>query len=189
MQHAWQRALGLLTAATLLAGCYVGEGDFVVFRVAVDETVVSDACFTEDDPRPLEDELSSSSYLTPRTWVVYYGNDRVLLDAAGVSIGGEETADGFEFLGHTIDVSYEGIDNLEAKVTVTTTTTLNIEQSGSAISGEVLDVVSTTCDFLTATPSAGLCSATSNCELRSKFSGVELDDVDIDSPINRPNPL
>jgi hypothetical protein len=186
------RPLQLIATLPLLAitsGCYVEEGDFLVFRVAIQETVVADACFTEDDPRPLEDELSSSSYLTPLTWVIYHGTENVILDAAGVSIGGEETADGFEFLGHTVDVSYEGIDNLEAKVTVTTETTLNIAQSGSAISGEVLDVVSTTCDFLTATPSSGLCSATSNCERRSKFAGVELDDVNVDSTINRPNPL
>lgn len=184
------QALGLLLAAPLMAGCGVGEGDYVVFRVAVESTVIADACFTEDDPRPIEDQLSSSSYLTPVTWVIYYGaGDKVVLDAAGVSIGGEETSDGFDFKAHTVDVSYDGINNLEAKVTVTTETTLNVAQSGSAIAGEVLDVITTTCDFLTATPSSGLCTAISNCEQRTKFAGVELDGVNIDTTINQPNPL
>lgn len=179
-----------LAFALLLPACTVGEGDYVVFRVAVEERVTADACFTEDDPRPLEDELSSSSYLTPLTWVIYYGaGDKVVLDASGTSLGGEETSDGFDFTAHTVNVSYDGIDNREAKVTVTTKTTVNIAQSGSAMSGEVLDVITTTCDFLTATPSSGLCMAISNCERRAKFSGVELDDVRVDTTINRPNPL
>lgn len=184
----WAPALALL--APLVGGCGVGEGDYVVFRVAVSEVQISPACFTEDDPEPLEDQLSSSSYLTPLTWVIYYGaGDQVLLDAAGVSVGGEETADGFTFVGHDVDVTYAGIDNLEAKVTVTTATTVTIEESGSAIQGEAVDVVTTTCDFLTATPSSGLCSAISNCERRAKFAGVELDDVRIGTATDRSNPL
>lgn len=180
----------LLLAPLLATGCYVGEGDFQVYRVAVGDTVTADACFTEDDPRPLEDELSSSSYFAAQTWTIFYGaGDKVILDAAGVSIGGEETSGGFEFTGYTVDVSYDGIDNLEAKVTVTTTTNLNIEESGDGISGEVVDLIVTTCDFLTATPSSGLCQATSNCERRTPFAGVEIDDVNVDTTVNRPNPL
>ncbi len=186
-----RRALAMLLAAPLLGGCYdVGEGDVVVFRVAVEEQVVASGCFTEDAPEPLEDQLSSSSYLTPVTWVVYYGaGDKVLLDANGVSIGGEENSDGFVFTGHTVDVEYEGTNNSEAKVTITTETTVRIDQSGDAVSGEILDVVSTSCDFLTATPSPGLCSAIDDCERRSAFSGVMLDDVELDETINRDNPI
>ncbi len=185
----WLVAL-LAVGAPSMAGCTVDEGDFIVFRVGVEEQVIADACFTEEEPRPPEDVLSSSSYLTPLTWVIYYGaGDKVVLDAAGISIGGEETSGGFEFTGHTVDVSFDGIDNLEAKVTVTTVTTVNMDQSGSAVAGEILDVVTTTCDFLTATPSSGLCTAISNCERRTKFAGVQLDDVDIDTTINQPNPL
>ena len=179
-----------LLATPLLGGCYVGEGDYVVFRVAVEEIQIADGCYDEDNPRPLEEELSNDSFLSPLTWVVYYGaGDKVILDDGSNSIGGEENTDGFLFTGHDIDVSYAGIDNLEAKVTVTTTTTVDVQQSGSAIQGEVLSVISITCDFLTATPSSGLCEAISNCEQRAKFAGVELDDVDIDTTINRPNPL
>lgn len=188
MLKAWAR--GLFLIAPLLGGCGVGEGDYVVFRVAVAEVQISPACFPEDDPEPLEDQLSSSTYLTPLTWVIYYGaGDKVLLDAAGISIGGEETADGFTFVGHDVDVTYGGIDNLEAKITVTTATTVTIEESGTAIQGEAVDVVTTTCDFLTATPSSGLCSAISNCERRTKFSGVELEDVRVGTVTDRSNPL
>ncbi len=184
------RILGFCALASVVGGCTVGEGDYVLFRVAIGEIEISSGCFTEDDPQPLEDQLSSSSYLTPLTWVVYYGaGDQVILDAAGTSVGGEETSDGFTFVGYDVDVSYDGIDNLEAKVTVTTQTTVTIEQSGTAIQGTIVEVETTTCNFLTATPSPGLCEATSNCERRASFAGVELDDVDVDTTINRANPL
>jgi hypothetical protein len=185
-----RRFLALVLAVPLMAGCYVGEGDYVVFRVAVERTVIADPCFTEDNPRPPEEAASSSSFLTPLTWTIYYGaGDKVVLDAAGVGLGGEETSEGFEFKAHTVNVDYDGINNLEAKITVTTETTLNIKQSGASMNGEVLDVVTTACDFLTATPSSGLCTAISNCERRTKFTGVELDDVNVDTTINEPNPI
>ena len=180
----------VLALAMLSTGCFVDAGDYVVFRVAVEETVISDGCFTEDNPRPVEDELSSNTFLTAGTWVIYYGaGDQVVLDTGMVSIGGEEDFGEYTFVGHSVDVDYRGIDNLEAKVTTTTETTIAIDQSGSAIQGDVVNVVAVTCDFLTATPSGGLCAATSDCETRAKFSGVELDDVALDSGVDRPNPL
>lgn len=181
--------LRLATALPLIAGCGVSEGEMLVFRIALEEQIISDGCFDEDNPRPEEDALSSSSYLTPLTWVVYVGaNDKLILDAAGVSIGGEETSDGFTFIGHTIDVDYEGTDNAEAKVTIITETTVTMDTDGTAVKGDFLDVVTASCDFLTATPSSGLCIDISNCERRAKFVGVQID-ADLNTTINAPNPL
>jgi hypothetical protein len=193
-REGWAAAAALAATAWGVMGCGVAEGDYRVYRVSVERTIVADACYVESmSPEVIraqqEEQQSSASLLTPVTYVIYYGaGDHLVLDAAGVSIRGEETSDGFEFVADTIDVEYAGVDQSEAKITVTTHTTVTMEVDGSAVKGERLDAVTTTCDFLTATPSGGLCDQVTDCTRRTPFFGVELEDVDVSTVINRPNP-
>jgi hypothetical protein len=190
-------ALGLALAALAgcLSGCGVEEGDYRVFRVGVERTQISDACYDPEEMNPqeiveqMEEQGSSSSQLTPETWVIYYGaGDHIVLDAAGASFTGEENSDGFEFIADVIDVQYDGIDQSEAKITITNHITLTMEVDGDAVQGERLESQTTTCDFLTATPSAGLCEQVTDCSRTTKFFGVELEDIELNTAINRPNP-
>lgn len=179
-----------LIAPVALMGCGVGPGDYRVYRVGLEATQVSPLCyFPEEEPPPeLAQDVQTS--LAPTTMVIYFAaGDRVLLDFDGLSFEGDSGGDGFEFEASTVDVSYVGEDRLEARVAVVTTTSIDMEVDGDAVAGDIVSTDRFLCDFLTATPSPGLCEATPDCERRTRFSGVELHDVELTSGINEDNPI
>lgn len=179
-----------LLGLPLVTGCGIGEGDFIVYRVAVEALTETDSCYFPDEEKPPNVAEDADTHLVPQTWVIYYAQgDRLLLDLNGASLEGEETDDGFAFVAHAVDVDYVGIDKQEAKVTVVSRASVDMQVDGAAIAGDLVQLVSTRCDFLIATPSPGLCEATPDCERRAAFSGVRLDDVDVKSIVDEPNPF
>jgi len=168
----------------------VGPGDYRVFRVGIGAVEVSPECFFPDEEVPEDIASDNNTFFAPETMVMFYGaGDRMLLDAQGVSYEGESGGDGFVFTAYDIDVDYVGIDNNEAQVTITTEAVVNMKVSGDAVSGDFTATDVYRCEFLTATPSPGLCQDTPACIRRALFSGVEIDDVDIVSGVDDPNPF
>jgi hypothetical protein len=97
---------------------------------------------------------------------------------------GEDSDDGFLFTSHSIDVSYVGVEQQEAKITEDTVREVDMVVDGSAIAGELRETRKIDCTFLTATPSAGVCEAIPDCVQTRTFSGVELDDVELTSGVD-----
>jgi len=177
-------AAALITAAT---GCGVSPGDYLVFRINLGEAAVSDSCYGDDGP-PEDVADDSDSFRQPQTWVIYYGaGDELVLDASGFSLQGEETGDGFEFVADQIDVTYAGVDQQEARVNEQTTTTVTMNTDGDAVEGNIVALMKVTCDFLTAAPTPGVCSEVPDCTQTSPFSGVKLEDVQLEEGVDRPN--
>jgi len=168
----------------------VGPGDYRVFRVGVGALEVSPECFFPEEEVPEDIASDTDTFFAPTTMVMYYGaGERVLLDANGVSYEGETGGDGFVFTAYDVDVSYVGIDNNEAQITVTNEALVNMTLDGDAVSGDFTSTEVYRCEFLTAAPSPGLCEATPDCVRRALFSGVEIDDVEVVSGIDDPNPF
>jgi hypothetical protein len=174
-----------LVAAT---GCGISPGDYIVYRVNVGEQSESSGCYyPEEEPSPdLADD--SDSFRASQTWVVYYAaGDEIMLDAVGTALRGEETGDGFEFVADQIDVTYAGIDQQEARIAAQTRITITMNTDGDAVDGEIVSLTKTSCDFLTAAPSPGICEDIPDCTRTSPFSGVKLEDVRLEEGVDRPN--
>lgn len=168
----------------------VGPGDYRVFRVGISALEVSPECYFPDEEPPADVASDSNTFFAPDTMVMWYGaGDRMLLDAQGISYEGQTGGDGFIFTAYDVDVSYVGIDNNEAQVSITTEAIVNMNVSGDAVSGDFTSTDIYRCEFLTATPSPGLCQNTPDCVRRALFSGVEIDDVDVVSGVDDPNPF
>ncbi len=168
----------------------VGPGEVRVFRVGISAVEISPECYFPDEEVPEDVASDNNTFFAPSTMVMYYGfGDRMLLDAQGVSYEGKTGGDGFIFTAYDVDVDYVGIDNNEAQVTVTTEAVVNMEVSGDAVGGDFTATEIYRCEFLTATPSGGLCQDTPNCVRRALFSGVEIDDADVVSDVDDPNPF
>lgn len=180
----WSSMVAMLGVAT---GCGVSPGDYIVYRVNVGESELSDACFGDDGP-PDDIADDDDSFRDPQTWVIYYAaGDEIMLDAAGVALRGGEADGGFQFIADQIDVSYVGIDQQEARINEQTTITITMNTDGDAVAGDIVAVSTVQCDFLTAAPSPGLCSEVEDCTQTNVFSGVKLEDVRLEEGVDRPN--
>jgi hypothetical protein len=184
MRGAWW-----LAALPLLTACGVEEGDYLVYRVNVSAFTSSDSCYPMMMV-PVDQAEDSNSLRQGQTWVLYLAAaDKLVLDAAGQALRGAESDDGYLFRGDEIDVTYVGDEQREAKVTAQIKTTINMFTDGSAVNGEVTRAETLKCDFLTATPSPGVCQAIPDCLREASFSGVELDDVELTEGVDRNPPL
>lgn len=182
-------ALAILLATS--TGCpSVGPGDYRVFRVGISSVEVAPECFFPEEEPPADLAEDTNTFFTPETMVIYFGvGDRILLDAQDLTYEGGPGGDGFVFTAFGVDVSYLGANNDEAQVTITTESTVNITLDGAAVAGDFVSTDVYRCEFLTATPSDGLCEDTPDCVRRATFSGVEVDDVAVVSSVDDPNPF
>jgi len=176
-------------SVALLSGCGIEAGDYVVYRVSVSAPSLSAGCYYPDEDPPPNEAEDSDSYGQSQTWVVYRGtDDRLVLDAAGVAHGGSDSDEGYRFESNDIDVTYVGIDQQEAKVTLVTEVVIDLLVDDAAISGQHVTRASTKCDFLTATPSPGLCEDIPDCVRSRTVAGVVLEEVELTSDVDPPNP-
>lgn len=179
------RAWIVLALAALTVACEPSEGDYIVFRVNVSSFESGAACFGEDGTPPPNEALDENTLRTGQTWVLYVGlSDRLILDAAGQALRGDSSDDGYAFVADDIDVTYVGVDQREVKVTEQITTTVDMLTDGSAVSGSITAVETTSCDFLVANPSSGLCGLVPTCTRTASFAGVELDDVELTESVD-----
>src|SRR5690606_33787232 len=106
-----------MALALLLSACGTEPGDYVVYRVSVSAFSPSASCFPNEmvPPDLAEDD---DTVRAGQTWVLYLGSsDKLVLDAGGQALRGEESDEGYLFRGDQIDVTYVGEDQREAKVT------------------------------------------------------------------------
>ncbi len=176
-------------ALLLSTGCGgVSPGDYIVYRVNVGTESLTEACYFPDETPPEDVAQDSNSFRNSQTWVIYFAaGDETVLDAAGVAMRGDKGGDGFEFSADQIDVSYVGIDQQEAKITAQTTIFVAMNTDGDAVDGTITSTTKTSCDFLTAAPSTGLCEQVPDCVGTRPFAGVKLDDVNLKEVVDRPN--
>lgn len=181
---------GALTAAALLlSACGYAPGDYIVYRLGLTQERLSDGCYPLGGPPPGVDE-SSSTHHTPATWVLYFAtDDRVVLDIESNTLDGTETDDGYEFDGYTVDTSYIGTDQQEAKVTVVQRDSVVMTVDGTVIEGQLTHHTHTECLPLDSSASPGICNDVDDCVRTRDFTGVQLVDVDLESGVDKPNPF
>jgi hypothetical protein len=176
-------------AVALGTGCGYEPGDYIVFRVNLSAAAQSDGCYYPDDGPDPGEEDSSNSQLAPATWVLYFApGDRVVLDTQGGTLTGETADEGFGFVGYAVDTSYLGVDQEEAKVTQVQETTVQLDIDGDVVSGEHQVLTEVSCEYLVPTPSVG-CTEIPDCRRKREVHGVVLDDVEVESGVDRPNPI
>lgn len=181
------RWMGMACAALLVA-CGPEPGDYLVYRVSVSAFTSSASCYP-DEMVPPDEADDRDSLRTGETWVLYVGSgDKLVLDAGGQALRGDESDDGYLFRGDQIDVTYVGEEQREAKITEQTTTLLNMITDGSAVRGDIDQTSVLDCTFLTAAPSPGVCNMRPSCSRSATFAGVELDDVELTEGVDRTPP-
>jgi hypothetical protein len=180
----------LLLLAPLCVGCGLTEGELVLYRVSIEPETLSIDCYYPEEVAPPNVVDDDSTFRATNTFGIYRGpDDGVVLDAGPFSLPGTETDEGYEFAGHQIDTTYLGMDNLEAKLSVVTTIRITVLVDGSSIEGDVATVEQERCDFLTATPSPGLCERVPDCVRSARYVGVQLDDAAVANYVDKPNPI
>ncbi len=184
-----KRGLVVLAAAAA-GGCGIHEGDFVVYRVSAEPFTVSPACYYPEEVPPPSEANDSSTFRSSATFAIYRTtNDVLVLDTGSAALPGGESDEGYEFVGYQIDTTYLGMNNLEAKVSIVSTNRITMVVDGSSIEGDISIIESQKCDFLTATPSPGLCEKVPDCERTAHYVGVELDDTALRNYVDKPNPI
>lgn len=178
-------AVGALMGAGALMGCGgLSPGDYEVYRVAFGTMKESQGCFTNQQlPGPLPDVASDTSDLrATATWILYAGpDDKLYLDTGAVTIEGQETDDGYEFVGKLVDVMFDMPDGTGSKRTTTITTTVSITTDGNAISGEAEEKRSFACVGSTCGTKLETCSHT------TPFVGTYVEDVQLNYDIAPPS--
>jgi len=174
------RKITLLTAlfGTLAACTTVGNGDYVVYRVALGDTNSSSDCFGEDG-EDIETRNDESSFLPSQSFALYRVVDTYYMDFGEFVITGTKTGSQFDFSGDNVDRSYFGADD-ENEETDTDEINVTFTVSGASISGTYETVTSFTCD-------GPDCSEGSDftCTGSSPFFGSEVRDVDLEWNIDR----
>src|SRR5688572_29462258 len=99
----------VLGAANALAGCGgIGPGDYVVYRMAFQQTERSADCYGSTEV-PIDDQDDSSSLFEAGTFVLYVAADETpYLDVGEFSLKGSDLGSGeYKFDGDSVDVSIE----------------------------------------------------------------------------------
>jgi hypothetical protein len=164
-------ALGVLTA-----GCGLGPGDYVMYRVASSEQDKSVGCYYPANDVPPDEKSDSSTFRTSATFIIYANatdEDAYYLDTGDGTIEGIESDAGYTFSGKDVDVNYTMPDGTGDKLTTTHTVTVELAVDGKSISGTHTDKTTYKC--------AGACTQppTPSCTVTTTFKGSEIDDVQL----------
>jgi hypothetical protein len=163
-------ALGVLTA-----GCGIGPGDYIMYRVAASEQDRSTGCYGDTIPPNVKSD--SSTFRSSSTWIIYANateEDAYYLDIGDATMEGVESDAGYTFSGKTIDIEYTMPDGTGDKLTTTNTVTIEMAVSGASISGTATDKTTYKC--------AGTCPPPiiPSCTITTEFKGSEIDGVDLE---------
>ncbi len=173
-------ALGL--APLLGCGDSLSPGDYRIYKMAFQTATESLGCFAKNTPDP-NISSDSNSTLSTDTWVMTTDtSDNVFLDLGKVTLQGTPTDAGYTFKGEVVDVQFEANDSTRTKETFTTTTTIDVTIDGKSIGGSTTGTVAYRCS----TPSATKACPNplpSDCSTTNKFSGTEVDDVELEYPV------
>jgi hypothetical protein len=163
----------MLFATAALNACGIGEGDYIIYRVAFGETEQDQACFAGGVVPPSEAEDSTTAF-TAGTFILYMGpEDSFYLDTGNETLEGKETDDGYKFEGRDIDVNYSGINN-DTRESTTRVTEVKFDVDGALIDGKMTVTTDRTC-------SGSACPDPPNyyCKETTPFIGSEIEDVEL----------
>lgn len=154
-----------------VAGCGLGPGDHVFYRVASEAAVSDKSCFQNGTiPDSIKDD--SSTVLGGSTVVLYITGDKLAeLDTGSLVLEGDKADKGYRFNGQTVDVSYPANG---LKTTSKVDVTINMTISGSTISGTTTTITSDACEGVGCPMDAN-----HSCTTTAQFKGVEIDDAEV----------
>ena len=164
-----------LALSVLTAGCGIGPGDYVMYKVAFTEEEQSTGCYGDSIPPNVKSD--SSTFRSTDTWFIYANSveeDVYYLEAGQGTLEGVPSDTGYTFSGKSIDVEYTVPDGTGDKLTTTQTVTIELTVDGSSVSGTVTDKTTHKC--------SGACTgpAIPTCTITSTFKGSEVNSVSLE---------
>jgi hypothetical protein len=165
--------LGLTATASIgAAGCGLGAGDHVFYRVAVANTVSDKSCYKNDTiPDSVKDDSTNLS--GGSTFILYLNADKTAeLDTGSLVVNGQKTDTGYAFSGESINVEYP-IDGI--KTTATTQIDITLTIDGKTVTGTTKTVTSSKCEGSACPPDFN----TQSCTKTNNFKGVEIEDAEV----------
>jgi hypothetical protein len=173
-------ALGLAP----LPGCggSLSPGDYRIYKMDLQTATKSNGCYPLNAPDP-NSKFDTDSTLSTATWVMTTDtSDNVFLDLGKVTLQGTPTDAGYTFKGDQVNVEFEDDDITKTKTTVTTTIVIDVTIDGKSIGGTATTTGSYRCSSPTATMPCPN-PLPSDCSASQKFSGTEVDDVELEYPV------
>ncbi|MGB1016393.1 MAG: hypothetical protein ACPG4T_19805 [Nannocystaceae bacterium] len=170
-----RRLLSVLALAgvALTTSCTFGPGDYKVYTLAMSGEVLDPSCYA-DAMIPDSTSMDTSTYLASGTYYLFAGPEEIFyLDNGAAIIEGTKSDSGYEFVGASTDVEYNG--DLRSQTDIRTTVAFNTD--GKGVSGTVVVQTNTSCTGGDACPNPTICRATTN------FVGAEVTDADIEHQI------
>lgn len=158
-------------AAALLgvAGCGIGPGDHVFYRVATEASKPQASCY-QDNMIPASIKDDTSTLRGGSTFILYITGDKAAeLDTGSLVLTGAETDTGYKFTGQSVNIEYP-VDGV--KTTATTDVTVNLTIDGSTITGDSTTVTSSKCEGA----ACPMNFTAKNCTSTGSFKGVEIDE-------------
>ena len=157
-------------------------GDYRIYKMDLQTATKSNGCYPLNAPDP-NSKFDTDSTLGTATWVMTTDtSDNVFLDLGKVTLQGTPTDAGFTFKGDQVNVEFEADDITKIKTTVTTTILIDVTIDGKSIGGTATTTGSYRCSSPTATMPCPN-PLPSDCSASQKFSGTEVDDVELEYPV------
>jgi len=173
-------ALGLAP----MLGCSdaLKPGDYRIYKMDLQSSTKSLGCYPMNTADP-DSKFDSNTLLTSETWVMTTDtSDNVFLDLGKDTLQGTPTDAGYTFKGEKIDVQFEADDISRTKTTITSTIVIDVTVDGKSIGGTATGTVAYRCSSPTATMPC-LNPPPSDCSTTNKFSGTQVDDVELEYPV------
>ncbi|MCA9625586.1 MAG: hypothetical protein KC731_41475 [Myxococcales bacterium] len=169
-------AVGALVAASSCGG--IGPGDYIVYRIAFQESQLSEDCFAPA-MIPVDEKDDSSSLFTSGTFILYVGaDDTPYLDLGATTLAGTDTGGGaYQFSGDALDVSYQG-DMQEIRLENRTSIVVDLTVDGDLIDGQVSETQQQSCSGATCPD-----PPSSSCTQVTPFVGGRVEDVQLNHEV------
>ena len=170
-------ALGLaaLGFGTVIGGCNgaLSPGDYRLYKMEFIAPTKSTGCFFPEKGPDANSGSDSDTTLATDLWVLTADTAGFFyIDLGNHSLQGAATDTGYSFTGTKVDVEFDQNDPKKTRRTVTIVETINVIVDGKSISGDAI------VDTAFACVGAG-CTNLPNCSVTAKFSGTEVDDVQL----------
>jgi hypothetical protein len=156
----------------------IGPGDYVVYRIALQEPVRSDGCYANGQI-PVNEQEDTSNQFVAGTWILYVGaDDKAYLDLGSTTLQGDESGGTYTFAGQRTDVQYydDGNGNIERTETRTVATDVTLNVDGKVVDGAMSSTENFQC-------SGNNCPEPVNCTTVTNFVGGEVKDVKLEHEV------
>lgn len=150
-----------------------GPGDYRVYRIAFQETQLSEDCFSTG-MIPVDEQDDSSSLFTSGTFILYVGADETpYLDTGSITLAGSDNGDDYTFAGESVDVTFQG-DMQEVRLETRNAMTIDLTLDGKVMDGQVQERIQQSCQGATCPD-----PPSSSCTQITPFIGGLVEDVEL----------